>query len=414
MHPRPLHPSAALRTIAAILSAAAFSCSGGSPSAPGGTDPGAQPGSDAGSPGDAGTSPSPVTLDGLTNGAVVAGPLSLAASVPAGTARVDFQVDGAVVATAGSAPFAATWDSFSVANGTHALAARALDGAGAATSSATLQVQVDNHIRNVFVIVFENTDWSSVKGNAAAPYINGTLLAQGAHAEKYMNVPGLHPSLPNYLWLEAGSNLGVSDDGEPSVHRLSTSQHLVSLLASAGVSWKSYQEDISGTDCPLTYVSQYAPKHNPMVYFSDVNGGLDARSSACIAHVRPYPELSRDLETDAVPAYSFLTPNLCNDMHDCGIGAGDAWLSREVPKILASPAYKRGGALFVTFDESAGSDVPIGFIALSPLAKPGYSNQIYYTHSSTLRTVQEIFGVTPMLGDAANATDLRDLFRSFP
>jgi hypothetical protein len=101
-------------------------------------------------------------------------------------------------------------------------------------------------------------------------------------------------------------------------------------------------------------------------------------------------------------------------MHDCGVAAGDQWLSREVPKIVNSRAFKRGGALFVTFDESEGSDVPIGFIALSPLARPGYANTIAYTHSSLLRSLQEIFGVTPLLGDAANATDLRDLFRSFP
>jgi hypothetical protein len=161
-------------------------------------------------------------------------------------------------------------------------------------------------------------------------------------------------------------------------------------------------------------VNQYAPKHNPMIYFADVNGGLDRNSSECIAHVRPYSELARDLEVDTVPAYSFITPNLCNDMHDCGIAAGDAWLSREVPRILASRAYKQGGALFIAFDESAGSDVPIGFIALSPLVKAGYVNQLYYTHSSMLRSLQEIFGISPLLGDAANARDLADLFKSFP
>ena len=91
---------------------------------------------------------------------------------------------------------------------------------------------------------------------------------------------------------------------------------------------------------------------------------------------------------------------------------GDTWLSQEVPKILASRQYQEGGALFITWDESEGGDVPIGFIALSPLAKPGYSNQVLYSHSSTLRTVQEIFGVTPFLGDAANATDLKDLFKN--
>ncbi len=53
-------------------------------------------------------------------------------------------------------------------------------------------------------------------------------------------------------------------------------------------------------------------------------------------------------------------------------------------------------------------------IVLSPFAKAGYSNSVYYNHGSTLKTVQEIFQVTPMLGDAGNQTDLSDLFTSFP
>jgi len=352
-------------------------------------------------------------LAGLLAGALLAGPVDLTAIVPDGTVKVEFQLDGVVFGSAVAAPFNITWDSFSVANGAHALSVSATHGAGVMASSAPVQVVVNNHVRTVFVIVFENHDWSSIQGSASAPYINGTLLAQGAHADNYQNVPGLHPSLPNYLWMEAGSNLGILDDAEPSQHLLST-PHLVAQLKSAGISWKAYQEDIPGTGCPLTSVNQYAPKHLPMIYFSDVNGSLDPNSSECTAHIRPYPELARDLETGTVPAYSFITPNLCNDMHDCSIATGDAWLAREVPKILDSQAYKQGGALFVTFDESAGSDVPIGFIVLSPLAKKGYSNQIQYTHSSMLRSIQEIFGVAPLLGDAANAANVSDLFRSFP
>jgi hypothetical protein len=95
---------------------------------------------------------------------------------------------------------------------------------------------------------------------------------------------------------------------------------------------------------------------------------------------------------------------------------GDTWLSQAVPPILASQVYQDGGALFITWDEGeGGSDGPIGMLVLSPAGKGGgYTNTIHYTHSSTLRTVQEIFGVTPLLGDAANAQDLHDLFRRFP
>ena len=192
----------------------------------------------------------------------------------------------------------------------------------------------------------------------------------------------------------------------------STTNHLVTLLNNAGISWTSYQEDITGTSCALTNYAKYAPKHNPMVYFDDVTDGGNPASAHCLAHVRPYSQFESDLQLNQVARYNFITPNLCHDMHDCSVATGDAWLSTEVPKILGSAAYQHG-VLFLTFDESETSDGPIAFIALSPFARPGYSNTLSYTHSSTLRTVQQIFGVTPFLGDAANATDLSDLF-AFP
>ena len=105
----------------------------------------------------------------------------------------------------------------------------------------------------------------------------------------------------------------------------------------------------------------------------------------------------------------------CTPISDT-VKQGDTWLQNTVPAILSSQAYKDGGALFITWDEGGGgSDGPIGLIVLSPYARGhGYANAIHYTHSSTLRTLQEIFGVSPWLRDAANATDLRDLFSTFP
>jgi hypothetical protein len=105
----------------------------------------------------------------------------------------------------------------------------------------------------------------------------------------------------------------------------------------------------------------------------------------------------------------------CSPLNNA-VKQGDTWLSRQVPLILRSQAYKRGGALFITWDEGDDhSDGPIGLLVLSPVAKGhGYANTIHYTHSSTLRTLEEIFGVTPLLGGAAHATDLRNLFTTFP
>ncbi len=276
-------------------------------------------------------------------------------------------------------------------------------------------------IKTVFLVLMENHNWSDIKGSASAPYINGTLLAQGAHAEQYFNPPGNHPSEPNYLWLEAGQNFGVSNDNPPSANHQSTTAHLVTQLMAANVSWKSYQEDISGTVCPLSAVANYAPKHDAFVFFDDVTNTNDPQAPICLQHVVPYTKLAADLTAGTVAAYNFITPNLCDDMHDTcaptndSIKQGDTWLSTEIPKILGSNAYKNNGVLIITWDESELGDFPIGLIVMSPLAKPGgYSNSIAYTHSSTLRSVQEIFGVTPLLGDAAKATDLSDLFTTFP
>ncbi len=287
-------------------------------------------------------------------------------------------------------------------------------------------------VQTVFLIVMENHNWTgngsaSIKGNASAPYINQKLLPVASHAENYNNPKGNHPSLPNYLWLEAGTNFGIHEDGSTSEYSQATKSHLVTLLSNAGISWKSYDEDITGKDCPILNEGAndkngdqlYAAKHDPFVYFEDVTGFLNLKDASCIAHIRPFTELKDDLSSGNVARYNFITPDLCDDMHDtCGgdaIAHGDTWLSTVVPEIMASNAYKNNGCILITWDEAGKGDGPIGMIVVSPLAKGnGYSNKTYYTHGSTLRTVEEIFGITPLLRNAASETDLSDLFSVFP
>jgi hypothetical protein len=286
----------------------------------------------------------------------------------------------------------------------------------------TAQSAGQPYIKTVFLIVMENHNWEDVYNSSSAPYINQTLLPQASFALQYYNPPGNHPSEPNYLWLEAGTNFGITNDNSPASNHLASTDHLVTYMNNAGLSWKAYEEGIDGKTCPLTGSGLYAPRHNPMVYFDDVTGSNNPESAYCIAHERPFSELQSDLASNTVAQYNFITPNLCDDMHDfvgCPtldeVKNGDTWLSQQLPMILSSKAYQQGGVIFITWDESAGGDFPIGMIVLSPFAKGGgYSNSIHYTHSSTLRTIQEIFKVTPLLGDAANATDLSDLFAKFP
>lgn len=289
----------------------------------------------------------------------------------------------------------------------------------------TADAPAGHAIQYVWVVVMENHNWSSIKGSSSAPYVNKTLLPGFARAEQYFNPPKLHPSEPNYIWMEAGDNLGITTDDDPAKNHRSTTDHLVTRLKNAGISWRSYQEDIDGTKCPLVSAGLYGAKHNPMIYFDDVTDTNSPTSAYCIEHVRPYPELAKDRAAGKVARYNFVTPNLCNDMHGETIGTscptittdevkkGDTWLSTELPKIMASTEYKTAGAIFLTWDEGEGllttSDGPIGMLVISPFAKVGYSNTIKYTHSSLLRTLQTIFDVKPFLRDADKATDLSDL-----
>src|SRR6266446_5759771 len=127
-------------------------------------------------------------------------------------------------------------------------------------------------IKTVFIILMENHDWSTIEGSPNCPYINTPLLPKASHGRQYYNPPGIHPSEPNYLWLEAGTAFGIADDNPPSINHQDTGNHLTALLRAAGISWRSYQEDISGTECPLSNIARYDPKHNPVVFFDDNTG----------------------------------------------------------------------------------------------------------------------------------------------
>jgi phosphatidylinositol-3-phosphatase len=266
--------------------------------------------------------------------------------------------------------------------------------------------------------MMENHDWSTIQASPLCPYINTVLLPRSSYCDQYYNPPGLHPSLPNYLWLVAGTNFGIRDDNPPSVNHQSSTNTLFHQLDLAGITWKAYQENITGRSVPDTDDYPYAVRHNPFVFFDAVRTNL----AYCTNHVRPFTEFARDLGNHTVPRFSFISPNLTNDMHDRVAGCascssrtqGDAWLSREVPGILASAAFTNGGALFIAFDEGSGaSDGPIGMIVLSPRAKGGgYHSSLVYDHSSTLRTFQDLFGVGPYLGGAAAVADLSDLFKT--
>lgn len=245
----------------------------------------------------------------------------------------------------------------------------------------------------------ENKPVGSVIGNSSAPYENALANTCGL-ATNYHGVA--HPSLPNYLAATGGSTFGVRNDAGPSSHRIQGGS-IFGQLDSAGLSWRSYEESMP-TNCDHSAASPYAVKHNPAAYFTAI-------ASSCNANDVPLAgNLERDLTAGSLPSFSFVTPNLCDDTHDCSVRTGDTWLAGWIPKILAGPNYRAGNTLVVlTWDEGVGSANQMPAIIVGPSVPAGTRADARFDHYALLRATEQLLGLTP-LGAAASAPSMMAAF----
>lgn len=255
-----------------------------------------------------------------------------------------------------------------------------------------------------------------------------------------------------------------TNDVEPPYHQLvgdgciypASVPTLGNQFTDAGLTWKAYLQDMGNTPSrdnttqtsqgpacghPATGASdptegataadQYATRHEGFMYFESVTGN----QAYCDAHVLSFQPLLTDLsKVSTTPNFSWISPNLCMDGHDAPCADGDpgglteinGFLHIWIPELMNSPAYKQNGLIIITFDEGntdtaccgetsgvspshpnaaepgmggpGGGDV--GAVLLSPFIKPGTVSTVDYNHYSTLRTIEDIFGLSH-LGDAA-------------
>ncbi|MFO0723506.1 MAG: alkaline phosphatase family protein [Myxococcota bacterium] len=279
---------------------------------------------------------------------------------------------------------------------------------------------------HVFVIVMENTSEDTLQMSTNTPYIHG-LISAWSSASDYHGVT--HPSMPNYLAMTSNVDTsGIHCDCQPTGGTCNAlncnlisgncgcpqmAQHLGDQLEAAGLSWKDYGEDM-GSPCNTSIAGDYAPKHVPFLYYDNVL----SNSARCNAHVVDYSNFAGDLSAPAT--YSLIAPNLVHDMHNpitggaTNLANGEAWLSTNVPPILASSAYTSGGLLVIVWDEDDLSgilrpDDPIPMILISPYAKHGgFVSAIHADHKALLATIEDGLGL-PRLGSASTAP-LADYF----
>jgi len=313
----------------------------------------------------------------------------------------------------------------------------------------------------VFIINLENKSYDQSWGaGSAATYLNGTLRAKGQLLTHYYGIG--HASLDNYIAQISGQAPNPSTQGDCTVfsdfRATGTGDNgqalgsgcvypagvptIAAQLTAAGLSWKSYQEDMA--DSPLAPKTcrhpaigspdltllarkgdQYATRHNPFVYFHAI---ID--SPLCDQAVVPLDQLTTDLASSTGTAnLSYITPNLCHDGHDepCvdgqpgGLVSSDRFLADWVPRILASPAFQTDGTLIVTFDEaeltgpnadsSACCNTPpspntahpgitgpgggrVGALVVSARTKGATTNDRPYNHYSLLCSVEDVFGLS--------------------
>ena len=241
----------------------------------------------------------------------------------------------------------------------------------------------------VAVIVMENKSYDNILGSSKAPFINHTMIAGGTLSTQYhANVP---VSLRDYLAMTAG----IVDSGQAG-----PSENVFHQLQVAGHSWAEYEESMptpcftggSAGDAPGTSDPLYTAGHNPAIHFRNIK----SQSAVCKARVLPYTAFT----PSAMPEFSYIVPNQCNDMHSkCTgkdpVGAGDDWLAANVPAMVAA-----GATVILTWDESSGAQHVVT-VTYGGGANHG-TDAKSYTHFNLLAGLEQRYGLPAINGAAGN------------
>jgi len=293
--------------------------------------------------------------------------------------------------------------------GTSTFTIQVNDNAGG-SASAGLTINIGTTLMpsfgHVAIVVVENSNYAAMVGSSSMPYFNSLISQYGLATQYYANT---HPSIGNYLMMTTGQVLTNDDNQTPSSFPVSGDNVVRELLA-AGKTWKSYAEDLPSVGYTGGNTGNYAVRHNPLAYMTDVQN-----STAQKQNLVPFTQFASDLAGGNLPNYSFIVPNLCNDGHDCPLTTVDPWLQANIDPLIKNPAFQQDGLLIVVCDESendnthGGGRIPA--ILISPaFSRAGYQSTTLYQHQSVLRLMLEGLGVKTLPGAAATAPAMWEFF----
>ncbi len=251
-------------------------------------------------------------------------------------------------------------------------------------------------LSHITVVIMENHEYNEIIGSPYAPYEN-TLARLGALMTDSHAVT--HPSEPNYLALFSGSTQGMTSDACPVSF---SAPSLGDEVVDAGGVFRAYAENLpyAGDKICNTADKLYYRKHVPSIMFTDILNTFTV----------PFSRFATDL-ANGYPAVTFITPNMCDDMHNCSVAAGDTWLRNNIP-----PLYRydtaHNGLLIVTYDESLESDPNnhIATIFVGPMVKAIHSAQSI-NHYNVLRTIEDLCGL-PYLGNSGGAAPITGVWHT--
>ncbi|HVY08615.1 MAG TPA: alkaline phosphatase family protein [Mycobacteriales bacterium] len=260
--------------------------------------------------------------------------------------------------------------------------------------------------QHVIWIWMENRSYRQVLGKTGGARRLASFATACGTATNYEAIS--HPSLPNYVAATSGSTHGISSDCDPGTCPVSGGSLYGQLDAPGGLGWAGYAESMA-SPCDQGSYGHYAARHNPAVYYS-------ALSASCRKHDLAmggvHGRFARHLAAGRLPGFSFVTPNLCDDGHDCSTATADSWLGYWLKQITASPLYRAGNTVvFVTWDENDYSSASnqVATVVIGPTVVPGTRSHRHFTHYSLLRTTEDLLHLGH-LGNARTAASMASAF----